>query len=158
VRARLAVLLLLALPACTSSAVRSSPAEALGARIWRLASIEGSEPIQGTEITLELDGERAAGHAGVNRYSGGLVLRGEAPEGGAAEPTPFAATRMYRADPPGVMEQETRYLELLGRVDAWRLERELVMMPGARRSSVREREELVLLAGGRPVLVFRTEP
>jgi heat shock protein HslJ len=133
--------LLLLLTACSSDGAARAAAVEVEGRTWRLASIEGSPPLAGSEVTLVLEGDHASGDAGANRYTGTLVRHGAA-SGGKLEPSPMAATRMFRDDPPGLMNQEVRYLDLLGRVDAWRVRAEDV-------------PELVLIEHGKPVLVFR---
>jgi len=65
-------------------------------------------PIANTEITALFEGGRLRGHSGCNRYTttyevDDATLRIRAPAG----------TRMMCHEPPGVMAQEGRYLELL---------------------------------------------
>jgi heat shock protein HslJ len=68
-----------------------------------------AHPILGAEIdaVFGTDG-RVAGSAGCNNYSAPYRLE----ESGIAI-GPVAATRRFCAEPPGVMEQEARYLEAL---------------------------------------------
>ncbi len=70
---------------------------------------EGDEkvgPIPGSVITMEFVGNRVSGSAGVNRYSGSYV------DGNFG---PVTATMM--AGPSDLMEQESRFLDLLNRCD-----------------------------------------
>ena len=105
-------------------------------RAWRAESLEAGdglvEPIPTATPTLRLDGERASGSAGCNRYSASYALDGSKLSFG-----PIAATKMFCAA-DGVMEQEDRFLRLLASVDTWRL----------------EGERLVLEAERTPILVF----
>jgi heat shock protein HslJ len=105
------------------------------AREWRVIEIDGLPVLQGTEPTLVLgeDG-RAGGEAGTNRWFAAYVRHGQGLAFGAA-----GSTLMYNDDPPGRMDQEQRYLQVLGRVDRLRL----------------DDGRLELLALGRPVLVLR---
>lgn len=74
--------------------------------------------IPGTEITASFSEEgKIWGTAGCNRYSGDCAL--SAPEGKMTIKS-VASTRMYCADPDGVMEQEARYLSALQNVRGFR--------------------------------------
>ena len=78
---------------------------------WRLESIEGEPALEGVNVTLDLEGEnRIFGHGGVNRYFGTVVR-----DGSSFRTSGLASTRM--AGPVDATAQETRYLELLHRVD-----------------------------------------
>lgn len=87
---------------------------------WRLAALTGAEiPATIPEVqhpTIEFsDAGRAAGKAGVNRWTGGYV-RGD---GDAITFTPGAMTRM--AGLPEAMELEDKYVKMLTAVKRWRL-------------------------------------
>jgi heat shock protein HslJ len=64
-----------------------------------------------TEITAEFTAGTIAGSAGCNRYTAQLTL-----EGAAVKIGPAASTRMFCAEPEGVMEQEQAYLAALEQV------------------------------------------
>ncbi len=65
-------------------------------------------PLAGTEMTLDWQADgQVAGSSGCNRYFGTF----ERSETGALSAGPFGSTRM--ACPPGVMSQESRFLEAL---------------------------------------------
>ena len=73
---------------------------------------ELAPPLTGTSLTVEFDESgRVFGSAGCNRFTAGYA----ATDGGL-EITAAASTRMFRADPPGVMEQEDAFLALLVQV------------------------------------------
>jgi heat shock protein HslJ len=63
------------------------------------------------EFTALFRDGNLAGKAGCNRYVASYAVDGDTLGIGAA-----AATRMFCMDPPGVMDMETRYLELLPEV------------------------------------------
>jgi len=65
-------------------------------------------PVTGSEMTLEFDGDRVAGLATINRFMGQL--------GDDRVFGPLATTMM--AGPPAMMEQEQRFLRLLGDADS----------------------------------------
>ena len=72
-------------------------------------------PLTGTSLTVEFDESgRVFGSAGCNRFTAGYA----AADGGL-EITAAASTRMFRADPPGVMEQEDAFLAVLEQVAAF---------------------------------------
>jgi heat shock protein HslJ len=81
---------------------------------WVLTHFAYDEQVQdGIEITLQVEGERIAGTAGCNRYSGAL-REGDAPGDVTLEGPPagvLAVTRMMC--PPALMQSEQRYLQAL---------------------------------------------
>lgn len=78
---------------------------------WVVAEISvGGElvpPLPGSRMTLEVEGNRVAGTAGANRFTG------EERDGAFGS---LATTMM--AGPPELMDQENRYLGHLARIDA----------------------------------------
>jgi heat shock protein HslJ len=75
---------------------------------WRLISIDGHPPIEGTTLTaIFSEDDRVAGSAGCNRYFG----RADA-ETGRVRVGPLGSTLMA-CEANGVMTQEQRFLELL---------------------------------------------
>ncbi|HEY7922250.1 MAG TPA: META domain-containing protein [Vicinamibacteria bacterium] len=75
---------------------------------WRLVSIDGQPPIEGTTLTaIFSEDARVAGSAGCNRYFG----RADA-ETGRMVVGPLGSTLMA-CEANGVMTQEQRFLELL---------------------------------------------
>lgn len=83
--------------------------------LWNLdqiRSIGGSleSPIEGSRVQALFDeAGSVAGSAGCNSYRGRFQF-----EDGALSVGPLATTRKHCFRPQGVMEQESRYLELLG--------------------------------------------
>jgi putative lipoprotein len=108
---------------------------------WELQTL-GGEPAgtgaRGRPVDLEfLAGKQGAGgFSGCNRYSGGYSLEGSAPHGSALKFGPMAGTRMACVEGGDL---EHAYLQMLGRVDAFRL----------------QGETLSLLSGGEVVATFR---
>ena len=56
-------------------------------------------------------------NSGCNTFSGGYSIDGST----IAITTPLATTRMLCTDPPGIMEQETTYLDTLQAVTTWQI-------------------------------------
>lgn len=102
--------------------------------VWILETLEG-EPAPlgagGKPIELQLDaaGGRAGGFSGCNRYTGSFSSEGTSTYGTPIRFGPMAGTLM--ACPDGE-ETERRYLQALGRVDAYRMEGDkLALLVGA---------------------------
>ena len=98
---------------------RSEPASeeaTLGGTEWVLTSLNGNSPVEDSTITLAFHNEdEISGNGGCNNYFAaytrdGSFLTCETP----------AATEMACSGPAGVMEQEQRYLGLLGDVTVYR--------------------------------------
>ncbi|QYZ80332.1 META domain-containing protein [Methanofollis formosanus] len=74
--------------------------------------------IEGTEITAVFDEDgKVTGSAGCNRYFASYNLTGSSMEIG-----PAGSTKMFCAEPEGIMEQESTYLSLLGAVKSYTIE------------------------------------
>jgi len=90
-----------------------TPALPLEGTAWRLVSLKAGAAmtpvLNGTEITALLAGDRVSGSAGCNRYQGALTVEGDALSAGS-----LAGTRMFCAEPAGLMEQEAAYMAALG--------------------------------------------
>ena len=83
--------------------------------IWVVEDLAGAGIIDRSRITIEfLEGNRIAGRASCNRYTGTYELRGEGMAIG-----PLASTRMACA--PALMNQEERFLNLLDQVSSVRI-------------------------------------
>ena len=107
-------------PATSTRTAEAAGAESSGApnspvgESWRVVSYFDGEramahPILGAEIDAVFGADgRVAGSAGCNNYSAAYRI-----EASGIAIGPVAATRRFCAEPPGVMEQETRYLEAL---------------------------------------------
>lgn len=124
-------LLLLAAAGCGSTAGERWD-EVQGAE-WLLVAIERTPVLAGTRVSLTFDVGRLYGQA-VNRYTAQYERTA-----GVFRIDAAAATKRFLDQPKGAMEQEARYLKLLGEADGWRLS-------GSR---------LELLRGGKTVLSFR---
>ena len=74
-------------------------------------------PIAGTSLTADFDeSNRVSGSAGCNRYTAAYTASDAEIHISAA-----ASTRMFCADPPGVMEQEAAFLAALAEAASFRL-------------------------------------
>jgi heat shock protein HslJ len=100
----LLLLLCLLLGACAAGAGN----QRFSAQEWRASDINGVQVTGDRPLTLRLQGgEQASGNAGCNSFSGTYqLMRDEGIRFGA-----LTATRM--ACPPGIMEQERRFLSIL---------------------------------------------
>jgi heat shock protein HslJ/membrane-bound inhibitor of C-type lysozyme len=80
--------------------------------VWVVEDLAGAGIIDRSRVTIEfLEGNRIAGRASCNRYTGPYELRGEGIGIG-----PLASTRMACA--PALMNQEDRFLKLLAQVNS----------------------------------------
>lgn len=111
----------------------------LSQRSWRLEGYDDGKPtlvapIEGSEITLELDGEgRLGGKDGCNRYMSGYTLEDDAMSIG-----PIATTRMACRGGPEQAEQAQRYAAALTRAARYRLQgQELTLLDEAGRPIAR---------------------
>ena len=102
--------------------------------VWVLETLEG-EPAPlgagGKAIELQLNAaeSRVAGSSGCNRYTGSFSGDGASTHGTPIRFGPMAGTLM--ACPEGE-QTERRYLQILGRVDAYRMDGEkLTLLAGA---------------------------
>lgn len=90
--------------------------------VWTLTTIGGSGDtvssiIAGTEITAVFGNGSVTGNAGCNVYGGNYTV-----DGSRLTIDSIGSTKMNCNEPPGVMEQETRYLSLLGATAEYRIE------------------------------------
>ncbi|MEM1027965.1 MAG: META domain-containing protein [Planctomycetota bacterium] len=115
---------LFVLTGCLSPQAREGDWEQVVKQAWELTHLDGRRPITaGGEtvepLTLDLsDDGRAAGFAGVNRFFGTY----ESTPQGELRFAALGSTRMFRAEPPGLMDQEQTYLATLGEIDSYRLQ------------------------------------
>ena len=135
-RCSCAPVLLVLLSACGIAAPDADRRAALLDSAWELTAIDGRPLAAGPAPTLAIDAEgRVSGDAGCNRYFGSAEIND-----GAVAFSGLGATKRACAEAPR-MAQETRFLEALGEIAAYR-------DAGSGR--------LVLLsADGRPRLAFR---
>lgn len=79
--------------------------------------IRGDALVEGTEITLTFNADGTLeGSSGCNTYGGNYTL-----DGASITIDALFRTEMACLDPPGIMEQETTYLDTLQAVTAWEI-------------------------------------
>jgi len=112
--------------------VKEAPADLAGTS-WTLASLAGENGsmvpvLAGTVVTVEFDAEGTlGGSAGCNHYGADYTR-----DGANLSIGPPVRTEMYCSEPPGIMDQEDRYLALLANVTSYRVEGDrLVLMDEA---------------------------
>ncbi len=97
---------------------RPATADRITSRAWRLVRLDGDVVMEGTTPDLTLgEDDRAAGDAGTNRWFAPYHVAGMGIAFGTT-----GTTMMFDDEPPGRMEQERRYLDMLGEVNRWRLD------------------------------------
>ncbi|HDR72803.1 MAG TPA: META domain-containing protein [Methanoculleus sp.] len=102
---------------------------ALAGTSWTLSNLAGGdggmEPVlDGTTVTAVFgDDGRVGGSAGCNHYGADYTVNGASLAVGLA-----MRTEMYCIDPPGVMEQEDRYLSLLADAASYQIEDGLLIL------------------------------
>ncbi|MBB6429043.1 META domain-containing protein [Algisphaera agarilytica] len=132
------------LAGCISPQANEGDWEIVSGQTWNLTRLNGKAPITATDgnlepLSLELSNDgRAAGFAGVNRFFGSY----ESTPQGDIQFAALGATRMFRDDPPGLMDQEQAFFETLSAIDAYRL----------------QDGNLILLSAGKKLLVFEPAP
>jgi heat shock protein HslJ len=106
---------------------------------WQLTAYNnGKEAVvsvlSGTEITAQFgeDGN-LAGSAGCNNYNASYQV-----EGGAIQFGPAMSTRMYCAEPEGIMEQEAAYLAALEMAATYKIEGDRLLLHSAEGARVAE--------------------
>lgn len=111
-----------AYPECVTVAAQRAadasgqPPRDLTVREWVVERIDGRGVVDSSRTTLTFDAQgQIAGRAGCNRYTGGYRL-----QGAAFEVRGVATTRM--ACVPALMEQERRFLAMLGQVERWQIQ------------------------------------
>jgi heat shock protein HslJ len=106
----LAALVLVGLAAgCGRGGKAAQEAASLDGTSWVLIRLLDEALIPDTAITLEFQEGQVAGSAGCNRYFGAVKIKGDTLSIG-----PVGSTEMFCAEPEGLMDQETAYLQLLG--------------------------------------------
>jgi heat shock protein HslJ len=102
----------------------NQPAATLPGSAWQVTTFAGQSPLTGHPITFEFDTEgNIAGDASCNRFGGSCAIEGDTIEVG-----PLRSTR--RACEPEVMQQEQKFLALLGVTTTWALEGEDLVLTG----------------------------
>lgn len=105
------------------------PADLFG-QTWVAEDIDGRGVIDYAQSTIQFDGDGpVSGSTGCNRIVGSATIDGDAVRLGQ-----LGTTRM--ACPEAVMDQESKYLDALGRVAHWRIERGLLFLLDADRKDI----------------------
>jgi heat shock protein HslJ len=91
---------------------------------WRLVSIQGEEPLAGTDITLRLEESTFSGFDGCNRYGG---------EYKASDGHTFLVIEVWRSlmlcpSPEGIMAQGGAYRDALSKAATYRLTRDQLIL------------------------------
>jgi heat shock protein HslJ len=118
-------LLLSLLLACTAALAMETnqPTATLPGSAWQVSTFAGQTPLAGHPITFEFDADgNIGGNASCNRFGGACTI-----DGNTIEVGPLRSTR--RACDPDVMQQEHKFLALLGSVTTWAIgpDHELVL-------------------------------
>jgi len=117
------LLLPLLLSITTSLAMETNQSSAsLPGSAWQVTTFAGQSPLADHPITFEFDTEgNIAGDASCNRFGGTCTI-----EGNTLKIGPLRSTR--RACEPDIMQQEHKFLALLGAVTTWSMDgNELVL-------------------------------
>ena len=111
------LLLPLLLAVTTSLAMETNQAPVtLPGSAWQVTSLAGQDPLDDHPITFDFDTEgNIAGDASCNRFGGTCTI-----EGNTMTVGPLRSTR--RACEPEIMQQEQKFLALLGACTTWSLE------------------------------------
>ena len=122
----------------------SSTPAALAGTSWTLASLAGDDSIRvpildGTTVTatFSVDGN-VGGSAGCNSYGAGYTV-----DAAFLTIEPAIRTEMYCSEPPGIMDQEDRYLALLANVTSYRMENGLLTLVDSEGADILVFEEVV---------------
>lgn len=116
----------LALPGCSGeggrysgirTADRSNASQSLQGR-WRVVMLEAHRPLNDTEISVDFENpQQVSGNAGENEFQAKLVMTGN----GQFDAHDIVVTQRFARRPPGLMEQEGRFLRLLRQADRWEM-------------------------------------
>lgn len=99
------VLMAFFLAACGASQLTL---EDLGKTEWKLVSLDNQEPIHDTMVTLNFYEDSLNGTTGCNAYQAGYTLKGD-----KISVSEMLVTEQYCENPPGIMEQERVFTEIL---------------------------------------------
>ena len=84
---------------------------------WLVDTINERAVIEGSSITFSISSNgKVKGNGGANNYFGSWQINGFQIESSA-----MASTKMYRAKPQGVMQQESEFLMGLAKVTHWQI-------------------------------------
>ena len=111
---RILLTLLLTVSAALAMETNQAPVKLTGSA-WQVTTLAGQTPLADHPITFEFDTEgNIAGDGSCNRFGGTCAI-----EGNTIKVGPLRSTR--RACEPEIMEQEHKFLALLGAVTAWEI-------------------------------------
>lgn len=112
------LLILLALCAACLAMETNATTPALPGTSWTVVTLAGQTPLAEHPITFEFDADgNIAGNASCNRFGGACTIEGDTIKVG-----PLRCTR--RACEPDVMQQEHKFLALLGAITNWKIDAE----------------------------------
>lgn len=117
------LLLAFLLTACTALAMETNKQTAtLPGSAWQVTTFAGQTPLADHPITVEFDNEgNIAGDGSCNRFGGSCKIEGDKIAVG-----PLRSTR--RACEPEIMQQEHRFLALLGAATTWAMDGEELVL------------------------------
>jgi len=117
------LLLPLLLTITTSLAMETNQAPVrLPGSAWQVTTFAGQTPLADHPITFEFDNEgNIAGDGSCNRFGGSCKIEGDKIEVG-----PLRSTR--RACEPGIMQQEHKFLALLGAATTWAMDGDEIIL------------------------------
>jgi heat shock protein HslJ len=125
------LLLTLLLTASAALAMETNKQTAtLPGSAWQVKTFAGQTPLADHPITFEFDNEgNIAGDGSCNRFGGSCKIEGDKIEVG-----PLRSTR--RACEPDIMQQEHRFLALLGAATTWAMDGDEIILT-AREGEIR---------------------
>ena len=92
---------------------------------WQVLTFAGQTPLANHPITFDFDHEgNIAGDGSCNRFGGSCQIEGEKIKVG-----PLRSTR--RACEPDIMQQEHKFLALLGSITAWSIKGDQLVLTGS---------------------------
>lgn len=95
----------------------------LTATRWVLTTLDGQAALTGTRVTLVFqDDGNAGGYAGCNNYGGPATWAARGPEDGEVSLNELGMNAAACGDPPGVMQQESAYTQLLEQAETYHVE------------------------------------
>jgi heat shock protein HslJ len=116
------ILPLLLLASTALAMETNQPTTTLPGSSWQVTTFGGQTPLTDHPVTFEFDTEgNIAGDASCNRFGGSCKIEGDKIEVG-----PLRSTR--RACEPDIMQQEHKFLALLGAVTGWAMDGEELVL------------------------------
>jgi len=129
------LLLSLLLTISTSLAMETNQAPVtLPGSAWQVTSLAGQDPLADHTITIEFDTEgNIAGDASCNRFGGTCTI-----EENTIKVGPLRSTR--RACEPEIMQQEHKFLALLGSVASWEIDPQGILVLAGEDGEIRAKK------------------